>query len=79
VQRGATVQIELLSSGLSVSGQAVALDAGAEGERIRVQNINSHAFLFAQVVGPGQVRITPDAPAAQRTVPARFDRNSSSR
>jgi flagella basal body P-ring formation protein FlgA len=79
VQRGATVQIELLSSGLSVSGQAVALDAGAEGEKIRVQNINSHAFLYAQVVGPGQVRITPDAPAAQRTVPARFDRNSSSR
>jgi flagella basal body P-ring formation protein FlgA len=75
VQRGATVQIELFSSGLSVSGQAVALDAGAEGEKIRVQNLNSHAFLFAEVVGPGHVRITPDAPAALRTAPARFDRS----
>jgi flagella basal body P-ring formation protein FlgA len=73
VQRGATVQIELSTSGLSVSGQAIALDAGAEGEKIRVQNTNSHAFLFAQVVGPGQVRITPDAPPAYQTAPARFD------
>ena len=74
VQRGATVQIELSSSGLSVTGQAVALDAGAEGEQIRVQNMTSHAFLFAQVVGPGQVRVTPDAPGALQTVPARFNR-----
>jgi flagella basal body P-ring formation protein FlgA len=74
VQRGATVQIELLSSGLSVTGQAVALDAGAEGEKIRVQNMTSKAFLFAQVIGPGQVRVTPDAPAALPIAPARFDR-----
>ena len=33
VQRGATVQIELSSAGLSVTGQAVALDAGAEGDK----------------------------------------------
>jgi flagella basal body P-ring formation protein FlgA len=75
VQRGATVQIELSSSGLSVNGQAVALDAGAEGDKIRVQNLNSHAFLFAEVVGPGRVRVTPDAPSAQRTAPARLDRS----
>jgi flagellar basal body P-ring formation protein FlgA len=74
VQRGATVQIELLSSGLSVTGQAVALDAGVDGDRIRVQNMTSHAYLFAQVVGPGQVRITPDAPPALPTVPTPFDR-----
>jgi flagella basal body P-ring formation protein FlgA len=74
VQRGSTVQIELSASGLSVTGQAVALDAGAEGEKIRVQNITSHAFLFARVIGPGHVRVTPDAPAALPTAPARFDR-----
>jgi len=75
VQRGATVRVEMSSAGLSVSGQLVALDAGAEGERIRVQNINSHASLFAEVVGPGQVRVTPDAPAALLpTVAARYDR-----
>jgi hypothetical protein len=39
-----------------------------------VQNLTSHAFLFAQVIGPGQVRVTPDAPAALPTQPARFDR-----
>jgi flagellar basal body P-ring formation protein FlgA len=74
VQRGATVQIELAAAGLTVSGQAVALDAGAEGEKVRVQNLTSHAFLFAQVVGPGKVRITPDSPPALPTAPARFDR-----
>jgi flagella basal body P-ring formation protein FlgA len=73
VQRGSTVRIELSSAGLSVTGQAVALDAGADGEKIRVQNITSRAFLFARVVGPGQVRVTPDAPAALPTVPARFN------
>jgi flagella basal body P-ring formation protein FlgA len=77
VQRGAMVQIELSSSGLSVTGQAVALDAGVDGDRIRVQNTTSHAYLFAQVVGPGQVRITPDAPPALPTVPAPFDRRAS--
>jgi flagella basal body P-ring formation protein FlgA len=77
VQRGSTVQIELSSSGLSVTGQAVALDAGVDGERIRVQNMTSHAFLFAQVVGPGQVRVTPDAPPALPMAPARFDRRLS--
>ena len=76
VQRGSTVQIELSSSGLVVSGQAIALDAGAEGDKIRVENMTSHAFLFAQVVGPGQVRVTPDAPVALPTVPARFDRSA---
>jgi hypothetical protein len=52
----------------------VALDAGAEGEKVRVQNLTSHAFLFAEVVGPGKVRITPDSPPALQTAPARFDR-----
>jgi flagella basal body P-ring formation protein FlgA len=73
VQRGATVLIELSAAGLTVTGRAVALDAGAEGEKVRVQNLTSHAFLFAQVVGPGKVRVTPDSPAALQTAPARFD------
>jgi flagella basal body P-ring formation protein FlgA len=79
VQRGSTVQIELSSAGLSVTGQVVAIDSGTDGERIRVQNITSHAFLFAQVVGPGQVRVTPDAPPALPTAPPRFDRGLSVR
>jgi flagella basal body P-ring formation protein FlgA len=74
VQRGATVQIELSSAGLSVTGQAVAIDAGAEGEKVRVQNLTSHAYLVAEVIGPGKVRVTPESPAALQTVPTRFDR-----
>lgn len=73
VQRGATVRIELSSTGLSVTGQAIALDAGADGERIRVQNMTSHAYLFAQVIGPGQVRVTPDAPPALPRQPPRYE------
>ena len=74
VQRGAMVQIELEASGLSLTGQATALDDGAAGDKIRIQNTTSHAFLFAEVVGPGQVRVTTDSPPALQTVPARFDR-----
>jgi flagella basal body P-ring formation protein FlgA len=74
VQRGTTVRIELSVPGLAVSGQAVALDDGAEGEKVRVQNPTSRALLFAEVIGPGQVRITPDAPATLPTASARFDR-----
>jgi flagella basal body P-ring formation protein FlgA len=73
VRRGSTVQIELTSIGLSLTGQALALDAGADGDTIRVQNTTSHAFLFAHVIGPGRVRVLPDAPAALTSVPVRLD------
>jgi flagella basal body P-ring formation protein FlgA len=69
VQRGSTVQIELSSAGLTITGQVIALDTGADGDRIRVRNTTSHAYLFAQVVGPGEVRVTPDAPPALLTAP----------
>lgn len=74
VQRGATVQLELSTTGISVTGQAVALDDGADGDIIRVQNMTSRAFLFAQVTGRGAVRVTPDAPGATRIAPVRTDR-----
>jgi len=71
VQRGEIVQIELNAMGLRVTGQATALDAGAEGERIRVQNLNSKAYLYADVTGPGQVRVASEAPPAMQSLPAR--------
>src|SRR5271165_1739372 len=74
VRKGELIRVELSAAGLSVAGQVIAIDAGADGEVIRVQNINSRLFLFARVVGPGQVSVTPDAPAAFQTIPARFDR-----
>jgi hypothetical protein len=36
--------------------------------------MSSHALLFAQVIGPGKVRVTTDSPPAQPTATARYDR-----
>lgn len=63
VKRGSMVRIELSLGALSVSGQAVALDTGAEGDRIRIQNTTSRALIFAEVIGAGQVRVTPNIAA----------------
>lgn len=72
VRRGATVRIELEANGLAVSGEAIAMDSGAQGETVRVQNTTSKAYLFARVVGPDRVRVTPDAPPALPSMPARY-------
>ncbi len=60
VQRDSLVRMQLEARGLSLSGQGVALESGATGERIRVRNNNSLAVLEAEVIGPGQVRVAPD-------------------
>ena len=72
VRRGASVRIALETAGLSVSGSAVAMDSGAEGEVIRVQNTTSHALIYAKVVGPDRVQITPDAPLPRQTAQAGY-------
>lgn len=61
VQRGTIVKMQLRMAGLAVSGQGMALDSGAAGERIHVRNTGSHAVLEAEVIGPGMVRIAPNA------------------
>ncbi|HEY3847950.1 MAG TPA: flagellar basal body P-ring formation chaperone FlgA [Acetobacteraceae bacterium] len=61
VQRGANVQMQLLSPGISLVAQGVAMDSGATGERIRVLNPSSRAVVEAEVIGPGQVRVTPES------------------
>lgn len=69
VKRGALVRLRLDSGGLSVTGQGVALESGAAGERIKVQNPGSRTVLEGIVIGPGLVRIapgtTPEAVAAR--------------
>ena len=60
VRRGALVRLRLESGGLSVTGQGVALDSGALGERIKVQNPGSRTVLEGIVIGPGLVRIAPN-------------------
>jgi flagellar basal body P-ring formation protein FlgA len=57
VQRGAVVRMELQSADLTISGSAIAIDAGAAGEIIRVQPKNSRVLVSAQVVAPEQVRV----------------------
>lgn len=65
VQRGATVRMTLAVNGLSVVGQGQALESGATGERIRVQNTTSRAVVEAEILGPGQVRVNPSPGSVQ--------------
>ncbi len=74
VQRGELVAVELDSPGLSVHGRAVAVDAGADGDRIRILAQASKNLLTAQVIGPHTVRITPDVPLSDQSLQTRFDR-----
>lgn len=59
INRGEPVRLQLQVSGLSLTGQGLALESGAIGEQIRVRNISSQAVLQAEVVGPGVVRVVP--------------------
>lgn len=59
INRGEPVRLELQVRGLSLTGQGMALESGAAGERIRVRNVSSRAVLEAEVVGPGVVRVVP--------------------
>ena len=61
VRKGTSVQMLLSGGGLSLAGQALALESGAAGERVRVQNTVSRAVLEATVIGPDRVRISPDS------------------
>ena len=60
VRRGSLVRLRLESGGLSVTGQGVALESGAQGERIKVQNPGSRTVLEGIVIGPSLVRIAPN-------------------
>lgn len=59
VQRGANVLMVLESTGIALTAQGQALEAGAIGERIRVLNPSSHAVVEAEVTGAGSVRVAP--------------------
>lgn len=61
VQKGATVLMLLDSSGIALTGQGQALEAGALGEHVRVLNPISRAVLQAEVTGADRVRIRPDS------------------
>ena len=57
VNLGDTVRVEMVDGALSVRVDALALGAGAEGARIRLELPSSHKFLQAVVTGPGEARV----------------------
>ena len=59
VLRGASVRMTLDSDGLSLTAQGVAVESGARGDRIRVENPASHLMVEALVVGADEVRVAP--------------------
>ncbi len=71
VQKGADVMIELNSPGIALIAEGRALEAGAIGERIHVLNPVSRAVIDAEVIGPGRVRVAPNALPLNREVSVR--------
>jgi flagella basal body P-ring formation protein FlgA len=61
VRRGALIRVRLESAGLFVTGQAVALQAGSAGERIKVLNPASRTTVEGIVIGPNLVGVAPTA------------------
>ena len=59
VQRGALVRMRLDSDGISLCAQGIAVQAGARGDRIRVENPMSHSIVDAEVTSEGEVRVAP--------------------
>jgi flagella basal body P-ring formation protein FlgA len=59
VEKGALVTLTLEAGGIALSAQGQALEAGADGEHIRVLNPLSRAVMEAQIIGPGRARVEP--------------------
>lgn len=73
VQRDGHVVIIYAAPGLLLKTMGRALSDGAEGDSIAVLNLQSKRTIFAEVTGPGEVRVSAGArPAlAERARPAR--------
>ena len=59
INRGDAVRLQLQAGGLWLTGQGMALESGAVGDRIRVRNVSSQAVLEAEVIRTGEVRVMP--------------------
>jgi flagella basal body P-ring formation protein FlgA len=69
VAKNAAVMMAIVMPGMSIAAQGRALQDGAVGETIRVQNVASRAVLEAEVIGPGRVRIAPNSLPVERPAP----------
>lgn len=65
VHKGGRVAMELVAPGLMLNGQGLALDSGAQGDRITVLNPTSHAIMEAEIIGPDRVRLAPGSMPVQ--------------
>jgi flagella basal body P-ring formation protein FlgA len=59
VARNASVRMMLSAGAITLSAEGVALEDGAMGSHIRVQNPSSHAVMLAEITGADEVRIMP--------------------
>lgn len=57
VARNAAVHVDLSAQGIALSAQAVALEDGGIGDRIRVQNPASRAVFVAEITGANALRV----------------------
>lgn len=69
ILRNSAVLMSIAAPGMSILAQGKALEDGAPGETIRVQNVLSRAVLAAEVVGPGRVRVMPGSMPIERLAP----------
>ena len=60
IGRGQPVVLRLQVSGLQLTAAGIALEAGGEGDRIRVVNSLSHAILVGQITADAEVQIDPN-------------------
>ena len=59
VLRGSAVRVDLDGYGIELTAVGTAIEAGALGEHIRVENPSSRAILSAWVIGRNEVRVDP--------------------
>jgi flagella basal body P-ring formation protein FlgA len=52
------------TGGLALTATGIAMEAGAIGDHIRVQNPSSHAVVIGVVTGDGAVRVAPSISVA---------------
>jgi flagellar basal body P-ring formation protein FlgA len=65
VERNANVLILYELSGMSLTIRGKALEAGAEGDIVSVQNLSSQKTMQATVTGPNRVTVAPRSPVTQ--------------
>ena len=66
IARGSPIMMRLVTAGIEVAAQGLALESGTINDQVRVLNPVSHAVLLATVTGTNEVRINPTTPAFVR-------------